>query len=61
MNRNAITKNEAKLDTWVAEAMRERARIGIKAVPTSQECRDAYAMGESPATWAAYVAGQDAA
>lgn len=54
--RNTITKAEAPLDVWTAEALNEFDRLGL-ATPTAEECKDAYAVGESPATWAAYVAG----
>lgn len=53
--RNQITKNEAPLDVWAAEALNEFDRQGLK-IPTIQEVRDAYAMGESPQTWADYLA-----
>ena len=56
--RNQITKNEARLDSWTAQALNEFDRQGIKFTPTAQEVRDAYNMGESPQTWAAHIAGQ---
>lgn len=55
--RNQITKKEAPLTTWLAEALNEFDRQGLP-TPTIQEVRDAYAVGESPQTWAAYIAGQ---
>lgn len=55
--RNQITKSEARLDQWSVEALNEFHRQGLK-LPTAQEVRDAYDMGESPQTWAAHIAGQ---
>lgn len=56
MKRRNITKKEAPLDVWTAEVLNEFDRLGLK-TPTVQEIKDAYSMGESPATWAAYLAG----
>ena len=57
MKRRNITKREAPLDVWAAEALNEFSRRNLK-TPTPDEIRNAYEVGESPQTWAGHIAGQ---
>lgn len=41
---------------WQTLAVKEFKRLGLRE-PTPAECSDAYDVGESPETWAAYADG----
>lgn len=49
------TKANTTFDRWYAFSVAAFAKLGFP-VPDREAAKDAYEMGESPETWASYVA-----